>query len=131
MPVIRVELLAGRTREQKRAFAKAVTDAFVATRCGVPQSVQVIFHDVEKDNWGIAGRLTFDPAPPKPVECAYAIEGKGPPVFLVHGIGARRQGWAGLVEHLKADFQCISHDFAWPRRLPDLRRSLWTARACR
>ena len=98
MPVIRVELLAGRTREQKRAFAKAVTDAFVATRCGVPQSVQVIFHDVEKDNWGIAGRLTFDPAPPKPVECAYAIEGKGPPVFLVHGIGARRQGWAGLVE---------------------------------
>jgi 4-oxalocrotonate tautomerase len=98
MPVIRVELLAGRTREQKRAFTKALTDAFVATCGGVPQSVQVIFYDVEKDDWGIAGRLTSDPAPPKPVECAYAIEGKGPPVFLVHGIGARRQGWAGLVE---------------------------------
>jgi 3-oxoadipate enol-lactonase len=110
MPVIRVELLAGRTREEKRAFTKAVTDAFVATCGGSPQSVQVIFHDVAKDDWGVAGRLTSDPAPPKPVECAYSIEGKGPPVFLVHGIGARRQGWAGLVEHLKADFQCIAYD---------------------
>jgi 4-oxalocrotonate tautomerase family enzyme len=105
-----VELLAGRTREEKRAFTEAVTEAFVATCGGSPQSVQVIFHDVAKDDWGVAGRLTSDPAPPKPVECAYSIEGQGPPVFLVHGIGARRQGWAGLVEHLKADFQCIPYD---------------------
>ena len=44
------------------------------------------------------------------VDCVHSIEGKGPPVFLVHGIGARRQGWAGLVEHLKSDFHCISYD---------------------
>jgi len=81
--VIRTELLAGRTRQQKRAFTKAVTDAFAATLGGVPQSVHVIFHDVEKDDWGVAGRLTSDLAPPKPVECAYSIEGRGPPVFLV------------------------------------------------
>jgi 3-oxoadipate enol-lactonase len=110
MPVIRVELFAGRTREQKRAFTKAVTDAFVATCGGLPQSVHVIFHDVERDDWGVAGRLTSDPTPAKPVDCAYSIEGNGPPVFLVHGIGARRQGWAGLVEHLNADFQRISYD---------------------
>jgi len=110
MPVIRVELLAGRTREQKRAFTAAVTDAFVATCGGVRQSVQVIFHDVDKEDWGVAGRLASEPAPAKPVDCVYSIEGNGPPVFLVHGIGARRQGWAGLVEHLKSDFKCISYD---------------------
>src|SRR3984893_12229799 len=110
MPVIRVELFAGRTREQKRAFTKAVTDAFVGTCGGTPQSVQVIFQDVEKDDWGVAGRLTTDPAPAKSVDCVYSVEGKGPPVFRAHGIGVRRQGWAGLVEYLKADFQCISYD---------------------
>src|SRR5262249_51467731 len=110
MPIIRVELFAGRTREQKRAFTKAVTDAFIATCGGRPQSVHVIFQDVEKEDWGVAGSLSCDPAPAEAVECAYSVEGKGPPVFLVHGIGARRQGWAGLLEHLKADFQCISYD---------------------
>jgi 4-oxalocrotonate tautomerase family enzyme len=110
MPVIRVELFAGRTREQKRAFTKAVTDAFVATCGGTPQSVHVIFQDIEKDDWGVAGRLTSDLAPVKAVDCVHSIEGKGPPVFLVHGIGARRQGWAGLVEYLKGDFQCITYD---------------------
>jgi 4-oxalocrotonate tautomerase len=63
MPIIRVELFPGRTREQKRAFTKAVTDAFVATCGGTPQSVHVIFQDVQKDDWGVAGRLSSDPAP--------------------------------------------------------------------
>lgn len=44
------------------------------------------------------------------VDCVHSIEGSGPAVFLVHGIGARRQGWVRLVEHLKADFRCISYD---------------------
>jgi 3-oxoadipate enol-lactonase len=45
-----------------------------------------------------------------PVDCVYSIEGKGPPIFMVHGIGARRQGWAKLVGYLKDEFQCISYD---------------------
>jgi 3-oxoadipate enol-lactonase len=45
-----------------------------------------------------------------PVDCVHAIEGSGPPVFMVHGIGARRSGWARLVELMKGDFQCISYD---------------------
>ncbi len=63
MPVIRVEMFPGRTRDQKRAFTKAVTDAFVATCGGTPQSVHVIFQDIQKDDWGVGGRLTSDPAP--------------------------------------------------------------------
>jgi 3-oxoadipate enol-lactonase len=46
----------------------------------------------------------------KAVDCAYVIEGKGPPLFMVHGIGARKTSWAALTEHLKNDFTCISYD---------------------
>lgn len=44
------------------------------------------------------------------IDCAYSIEGQGPAVFLVHGVGARRQVWAGVVEQLKSEFRCISYD---------------------
>jgi 4-oxalocrotonate tautomerase len=63
MPIIRVELFPGRTAEQKRNFAKAVTEGFVSTCGGTPQSVQILFHDVEKENWATAGKLASDAAP--------------------------------------------------------------------
>lgn len=44
------------------------------------------------------------------VDCAYFIEGDGPPLLMVHGIGARHKTWQGLVDNLKSDFQCISFD---------------------
>ena len=44
------------------------------------------------------------------VDCAYFIEGDGPPLLMVHGIGARHKTWQGLVNNLKSDFQCISFD---------------------
>lgn len=44
------------------------------------------------------------------VECAHETAGAGPPVIMVHGIGARRAGWNGLVEHLRADFTCVTYD---------------------
>ena len=55
MPVIEVNLWEGRTREQKKRIAKAITDAFVKE--GVPaDAVHVIFHDIKKENWCIAGK---------------------------------------------------------------------------
>lgn len=56
MPVIEVNLWEGRTREQKKRIAGAITDAFV--REGVPPgAVHVIFHDVKKSDWCIAGKM--------------------------------------------------------------------------
>lgn len=63
MPMIRVEMFPGRTTEQKRAFAKAVTDAFAQTCGGNAQSVQIVFQDVSRDDWATAGKLASDPAP--------------------------------------------------------------------
>ena len=44
------------------------------------------------------------------VDCAYAIEGSGPPILLVHGVGGSRGVWAGVIERLKPEFTCISYD---------------------
>ena len=38
------------------------------------------------------------------------IEGSGPPLILIHGIGARRATFGGLVAGLKDRFTCISYD---------------------
>ncbi|MEY3253201.1 MAG: hypothetical protein RL227_2174 [Pseudomonadota bacterium] len=66
MPLIQVSMFAGRTAEQKRAFAQALTDAAVRTIGATPESVDIIFTDVERGDWATAGRLWSDP-PPAPV----------------------------------------------------------------
>jgi 3-oxoadipate enol-lactonase len=47
---------------------------------------------------------------PIPVTSAYSVEGEGEPLFLIHGIGASRASFAGLIPHLKAEYRCISYD---------------------
>jgi 3-oxoadipate enol-lactonase len=44
------------------------------------------------------------------IQSAYSVEGSGPPLILIHGIGASRHSWDGLVQHLRGDFRCISYD---------------------
>jgi 4-oxalocrotonate tautomerase len=66
MPTLRVELFAGRTIEQKRALAQALTEATVRTLGGSPEAVDVIFQDVHKHDWATAGQLWSDKAAPQP-----------------------------------------------------------------
>ena len=44
------------------------------------------------------------------VEVAYSIEGEGPPLYLIHGIGSRKATWDGLIGDLRTDFTCVSFD---------------------
>lgn len=46
----------------------------------------------------------------KPVECEMTVEGSGPPLVLVHGIGAARDAWRFMVPHLAGHFTVISYD---------------------
>lgn len=65
MPVIRVEMHAGRTPDQKRALVRELTEAFNRTCGGTPEAVQIIISDVEKSDWASAGVLFSDKqAPP-------------------------------------------------------------------
>ena len=47
---------------------------------------------------------------PTPIRSAFSVEGEGEPLFLIHGIGASRASFAGLVQHLKPEYRCISYD---------------------
>lgn len=61
MPLLHAHILAGRTHEQKAAFARAVTDAAV-THLNVPvTAVRVVFHEIEPTDWFTAGEPKSPP----------------------------------------------------------------------
>ena len=43
-------------------------------------------------------------------DVVYSIEGSGPALYMVPGIGSRRSTWSALVDGLKNDFTCVSYD---------------------
>ncbi|MBG0566685.1 tautomerase family protein [Actinoplanes aureus] len=49
MPNITVELLAGRSVEQRKAFARAVTDHAVEILGARPQDVRMVFNEITPD----------------------------------------------------------------------------------
>ncbi len=63
MPIIRVEMLTGRSRDQKRALVKELTDAFVRTCGGKPEGLQIVIQEVVKEDWGVGGALVVDMHP--------------------------------------------------------------------
>lgn len=63
MPIIRVEMFAGRSRDQKRELVKELTEAFVRTCGGNPESLQIVISDVDKENWGAGGQLATEKYP--------------------------------------------------------------------
>ena len=44
------------------------------------------------------------------IKVAYRIEGTGPPVYMVHGIGSRKEHWDPFVDALKNRFTCVTYD---------------------
>lgn len=68
MPTIRIDMFEGRTVEQKRALASAITEACVKTLGTPADSVDILMFDVAKQNWASGGVLWSDKAAaPKPV----------------------------------------------------------------
>lgn len=61
MPIVRIEMLAGRPAKLKRALAAELT-AVVARHLGNdPAHIYVMFSDVSHGDWAVAGRM-FDDA---------------------------------------------------------------------
>jgi len=59
MPVVIVEMWAGRTQEQKKTIIKGITDVFVTV--GTPaDAVHVIINDIPKTNWGTGGKVASE-----------------------------------------------------------------------
>lgn len=55
MPTLRVELLEGRTPEQKTALVKALTQAVVESLGSKAESVDVVLFDIPRQNWATGG----------------------------------------------------------------------------
>ena len=44
------------------------------------------------------------------VDVACSARGNGPPLYFVHGIGARKEQWNTLIDALEGEFMCVSYD---------------------
>ena len=63
MPVIRVEMLAGRSVAQKRELVEVLTRETARIAGTNPASIFVVIEDVAKENWGAGGELMSDKYP--------------------------------------------------------------------
>lgn len=68
MPSIRVEMFEGRTVEEKRALAVALTEAATRTLGLSADAVDIMFFDIPKHDWASAGVLWSDKGKAPPSE---------------------------------------------------------------
>jgi len=57
MPVVKIEMLEGRSKEQKAKLVQAVTQALVTIANAKPESVTVVFSEYSRENWAQGGKL--------------------------------------------------------------------------
>jgi 4-oxalocrotonate tautomerase len=71
MPIIRIDLLAGRSPETKQQLAAEMTMT-MARICGCdPAHVYVMFNDVQHHDWAVAGQVFSTPLPLKPLDAGH------------------------------------------------------------
>jgi len=60
MPILQLEILKGRTVEQKREMVRKVTDAITETLNCPKEAVSIIIREMEWENYAKAGVLKVD-----------------------------------------------------------------------
>ena len=60
MPIVRIEMLEGRTQQQKAELVRAVTQALVDIAKTKPEAVTVVFSEFSRENWAQGGKLLSD-----------------------------------------------------------------------
>ena len=61
MPTYHVEMLEGRTLEQKKKLVEAITRVSVEILGGQAESVDILITDIKRDNWATGGKLWSEP----------------------------------------------------------------------
>ena len=61
MPTYHVEMLEGRTVEQKKKLVEAITRVTVEVLGSAPESVDILITDVKRENWATGGKLWSEP----------------------------------------------------------------------
>ena len=57
MPILRVSLWTGRTKQQKAELAKALTDTMVDVAKVPAEAVTIQFEELPQENWATGGKL--------------------------------------------------------------------------
>jgi 4-oxalocrotonate tautomerase len=60
MPVVHIYMYAGRNKEQKSELVKRISKDFEEVVDVKPESLNILFHDMQKEDWGIRGSLASD-----------------------------------------------------------------------
>jgi 4-oxalocrotonate tautomerase len=60
MPVVHIYMYAGRSKEVKSELVKRISKDFDDVANVKPESLNILFHDVEKQDWGIRGVLASE-----------------------------------------------------------------------
>lgn len=63
MPILHAHILAGRSAEQKQAFARAVTEAAIVHLAVPATAVRVLIHEIPAAEWFTAGEPKAPPTP--------------------------------------------------------------------
>jgi len=60
VPIIQVNMLEGRTTEQKRKLVSGITTAVVDALGVAPEQVRVMIHELGKDDFAIGGKTAAE-----------------------------------------------------------------------
>ena len=60
MPIVQIDLLEGRTIDQKRALVKKVTEAITESVQCPPEAVTIMIREMPPEHLGKAGKLRSD-----------------------------------------------------------------------
>lgn len=64
MPIINIDMIAGRTLDQKRELVKSVTKAVCESIGTTPERVKIKLNDMEPESYAISGKLIADQEDP-------------------------------------------------------------------
>ena len=63
MPTYHIEMMEGRTIEQKKKLVEEITRVTVEVLGSAPESVDILITAVKRENWATGGRLWSEPRP--------------------------------------------------------------------
>ena len=61
MPTYHVEMMEGRTLNQKKKLVSEITRVSVEILGGAAESVDIIITDIKRENWATGGKLWLEP----------------------------------------------------------------------
>ncbi len=66
MPIVRIDLLEGRSPERKAELMRRVTAAVVESLEVRPEQVRVLLYELPPEHWAVGGKTLLPPQPSEP-----------------------------------------------------------------